>query len=804
MRRNSASHAWRQSRRLLPLMMCVVLLVACSGADARKARYLEKAQELVAEQDFDKAQLELRNALQIDPHYVDAQLLLAEVAEKVGDPRRALQMYQSALEQSPTNGKARTGLARLYVFGGLPEKGIEIAEAGLTATPDDPDLLVVRGMAKASMGDIAGATVDAEQAIAKQPNHESGVALLASLYLRKDRVDDARTMVEAATSKAPKNTDLRFVLADIYVRSDRPRDAERVLREIVAIQPAQLAHRNRLARFLMVEGRRDDAEKVLREAVAQNPESLEAKSALITFLASGASFEIAEKSLLQFVQATPKDQDLRLLLGDFYARRGKWPQAQSVYQEIVKLDGTGAQGLAARNRMALQASSEKRLDEVSRLVEEVLAANPQDNDALILRADLALAKGDSAAAIADLRAVLRDQPTAVPVQRALAQAYTRSNDLALAEETLNRALELSPGDPQLQVDLAQFLARSGHPDRAVQSLQKAVAEAPDNLAAQEQLFLLYFQQEDFAKARETAKSVQQARPDTPQGSYLAGLVDRAEGKNADAQAAFEAALKLKPTAVEPLQALVDLLVSEKRGDVALAKVADVVKNQPKNPVARNMQGDLLLTSGRSADALKAFDAAIGLAPKWWVPYRGKALAELKSAAGVEAEKTLLRGIEATDGAPTLVVDLATIYERSGRADEAIKMYDTLLKQAPTSDLLANNLAMLLSTYRSDAQSLERARQLSDKFRDSQAAAYVNTSGWVAYRQGRYDEAVALLQRASEKEPKSALMRYQLALAQIKTGKVDEARSNLESVVKLDGQSRLADQAQQQLEQLRRS
>ena len=195
--------------------------------------------------------------------------------------------------------------------------------------------------------------------------------------------------------------------------------SEKLLREVIKLEPAVVGHRYTLARFLVADKRVEEAAQVVREVIAQEPENLEAKTALVNLLAAGQSFEAAEKELLGFVKTLPKDMEVRLALGDFYNDRGKRAQATRVYDEIVKLDGDGARGLAARNRLAANAVREQRLDDATSLVNEVLAINAQDNDALILRADMALARGDAPAAITDLRAVLRDQPEAVPVQRAL-------------------------------------------------------------------------------------------------------------------------------------------------------------------------------------------------------------------------------------------------------------------------------------------------------------------------------------------------------------------------------------------------
>jgi tetratricopeptide (TPR) repeat protein len=640
-------------RLLAKFTITIVVLVglsACGGAEARKERYFEKAKVLVAEQDYDKAQIELRNALQIDPNYLEAQLMLADVASRLGDPRRAFQMYQAVHEQDEENPVARAGLARIYMFGGLPEKALELVEPGLVKNPNDAVLLTVRGAAKARLGDTAGAIADAEHALEQAPADENAVALLASLYAKEHRIDAAVALLEDAVGTHADSIELHLILTDLYLKSGNLRDAERMLRTVVELKPEQFSYRADLARFLIAEERIAEAEQVLRGAVEAIPDNLDAKAALVNLLASRDSFEAAEQQLLAFVEKSPKDLELRQLLGDFYAGRGQRDKAADVYREIVRTDAYGPMGLAARNRQASMAIAEKRIDVAEPLIAEVLGVNPQDNDALVLRADIALARGDTATAIADLRAVLRDQPTLVPVQRALAQAYLQSNDVALALETLNKAIETSPGNSQLRVDLAQVLVSSGEEDRALKSLEDVVAATPEDLAAQELLFRLQVAREDLPGARRTATAVKAARPDLPQGDYLLGLVSGAENKIADATASFEAALKLRPDAAEPLTALVGLLVSQGRAEDAIARVRRASAEQPQNAVARNLLGELLASRNRFPEALVAFDEAIALTPAWWVPHRGKALAQLATGDANAAMQTMRRGLDASGGA----------------------------------------------------------------------------------------------------------------------------------------------------------
>ena len=132
--------------------------------------------------------------------------------------------------------------------------------------------------------------------------------------------------------------------------------------------------------------------------------------------------------------------------------------------------------------------------------------------------------------------------------------------------------------------------------------------------------------------------------------------------------------------------------------------------------------------------------------------------------------------------PGLVVELAQLYEKHNRVDEAIARYDAWLKKNPRTQLAANNLAMLLITYRTDRASLDRASELTRGFDSSTEAAFLDTDGWVHFKRAEYADALPPLQRAVERAPESHLIHYHLGMAELQAGRTDRARAELQTAV----------------------
>src|SRR5215472_17036807 len=93
------------------LFLCALAMVGgCGGAKARFASHMQRGEQYVANGVYDKASVEVRNALQIEPRNARARYLNVVVAERRSDVRTALCSYQGAIDVDPDYPDARAGL----------------------------------------------------------------------------------------------------------------------------------------------------------------------------------------------------------------------------------------------------------------------------------------------------------------------------------------------------------------------------------------------------------------------------------------------------------------------------------------------------------------------------------------------------------------------------------------------------------------------------------------------------------------------------------------------------------------------
>ena len=764
------------------VLAATALLSACGGAQSRFDSHMKRGQEYFAQGDYTKASIEFRNAVQIEPKNVQARLAAGRVAEKLQHPREAYGLYQSVVDSAPDNAEGAEDFGRLLVLSRQTDEALKVIEPALVKHPDDATLLTLRAAARQQQKNSDGALADVERALQIDPNNEEAIQVRAGFYKQAGDLAAARKLVEGAVAKAPKSQMLHEMLVDLALAANDPDQAVQQLDVLIKLQPGELRYRLQRALLDARRDKLDDAQRTLEAAVKELPKNDEAKLALVDFLSSKRAPAEGEKALRDFVAKSPDDYDLRLMLGELLQRSRSYPQAIDVYNEIIKRDADGPKGLTARDRLADIALAQGREADARKLVDEVLAKNAHDADALTRRAEMELAKSDAAAAIGDLRAVLRDRPRSVPLQTLLARAYWLNGEPALSEQTLHAALDIAPNSLAVNEDLAKLLLETHRPEKAVEIMEHAVHDAPQDASARILLIRTYLAKPDNAAAKAAALDLQTLVPASGAGAYFAGLADAGQNKLDDAKKELEQSLKLQPDAFDTLSALARLDVARGQPQAAIALLKTAADQDSNNAPVLNLLGELYLGQKDLPHAQDALTRATVAAPKWWIPYRNLALVKLAGSDTDGAIAAYKAGLALAPTDPELVSELALIYEGHGRTDEAIATYDAAYRLNPKSTGIANNLAMLLVTYRTDRASLDRARDLSSGFASSEDGRLLDTNGWVHFKRGEYAEALPVLGRAIDKVPDSRQIRFHYAMAELHAGQADRAKTDLETAL----------------------
>ena len=778
--------------RTVALCAAMVLLTACSSKAGRVQSGLEKGAEFVRLADYDKANVEVRNVLQIDPKNAQAFFISAQIAENKGEFQRAFGSYSKAVELKPDHIEATVGLARIYMLAGETEKSNKAVADALALNSNDIGARTVKAALVARKGDVPAAIEQAKALIAEQKTVPPETSMmLAGLYISQRDTSNALSVVEAAMKNHPKNLSLLQVAAQIAGESSdaaMKTKAEEFFRQTTELAPKNTALWNAWAAYLARTNQIDRTEAVLRASVKSQPDDSARRLVLLDFLSTRKGRDVAEKEFLAAIADKPKDASLRLGLVNLYRTDGRAADARRVLQETIELGKDTPAGLSARNQLAAEKLAQGKVADARALIGEVLTASPRDGTALVIRGRMLMADGDARSAIIDLRAAAKDQPGSPEIAGLLAQAHRSAGEPQLAREVLVDAVKFKADNAELHLLLAADMADAKEYKEASAEVEAALKAAPTNMRAYDMKAQIALIQKDTAGAEKTFASLKTLFPEEPAGFLKLGQLYSDQKKYDAALKEYDAASTMAPNAPGPMLSAIGILIAQRKFDEANVRIDALMAREPKNVLPYQLRGDVAVARGDLALAEQSYRKMIEFAPL--VPAGYQSLARVMAMrSNIGGSITALeQGEKAIPADLSIPGSRAEWLARAGRNDDAIALYEALLKRAPDDDSYANNLAYLLIETKGDKASLERALTLTQRFKESNNPGYLDSLGWAQYKLGQYAEAAPILERAVQRAPNSPLLQLHLGLALHKKGDVVRAQEFLRKAV--DSKSKL--------------
>ncbi|MBK9664224.1 MAG: tetratricopeptide repeat protein [Gammaproteobacteria bacterium] len=777
----------RSSRSLLHifLALCLATLVACTGGEERQAQYLKRAQEHFDAGNFDKAMVEAKNVLQINSDNVAGRYLLAQLHEQEQNWEQMFANLKLVIDLDPKHVPARIKLGQMFYANALYDETLEQADAVLALQPDNADAHTLRGSVFYKQGNNTAAEAEAELALKTEPTNVGAISVLSAVYGDTDP-ERALAIIGDGLARQTQNATLQLLKIRVLEQNHREEEALAVYRELVEAYPDNLFYHYRLVRYLEEHGRTDEAEAALRSIVNTSPDNVQLKLWLTQFLANNRNPELAETTLKGFIEQQPKLYELRFALGKLYTAMVRVADARAVYQQIVELDGNGADALLARNKLVELALAEQDQAGADALLAEIFAVEPENSEALITRARIALLARDVKTATGDLRTVLRNAPDNVVALRLLAGAHESEGALDLALDNYRQILGVVPSDHEAAYNVARLALAQGETDAAQLTLESLTEAKPDYVDAQRLLIATLGHQEkwDVALARTEALI---ANPDTKaMGLYLRGRIQFDRKQYAESAESMEQALALEPAIVEALGFVVNARQQLGEPAVALAYVQAHVAAHPEHAHAYELLGALQQQAGDVAGAQASWRRAIELAPAQLGSYSRLATQLARSDDWDGATAVLQAAIDANPRSADLQVALGELLLERQKVDEALAAYEAALRLQPNMPVAANNLAAIIADHRTDEPSLRRALALAQPLEELQQPAFLDTLAWVNYRLGNSARTVSLLNAAIGLGGDAPVYHYHLGMAYHSQNQLELAREHLSLAVATTG------------------
>jgi tetratricopeptide (TPR) repeat protein len=505
------------------------------------------------------------------------------------------------------------------------------------------------------------------------------------------------------------------------------------------------------------------------------------------------------------LQAAPGNLEAWLLKSQLLNAANDYPGAAAAYERVLALNPQS--GVALNNLACLDSEHLGQLDKAYELAKKARLLQPFDPATADTLGWVLFHKKDYAAARALLQESAARLPRDAAVQLHFGRAAYMQGQEKAATAALQEALRLNPAVEGHEAGrrcldlLALRVDPVGASPAARATLEKRIAETPDDPVALARLTVLYEQSGETDQAVRAGETLLKVNPDN-----VKVMLDLARLYEPNLVAkAFEMAKSAYKTA--PRDPDTAYLLGRLAGQMqdykwALSLLKEAAGNQPGNPGIRFDLARAAYRLGKVSEARTAYQSALDLGLT--APRAEQARQALKLIA--TAESPALIRTAGPDSAAILKTDpdlmvAALVWEQKTNLAAAGQNYEKVLKLHPDFTAAQKNLAGI---YARDPQRIQDASALALKAHQAspEDAELTGMLGALLCQQGDYPAAVNHLTRAVSDRPNDPELYYYLGLAQFHLKESAQSKTALRHALELNLSGPPATEARRLLGQMR--
>lgn len=795
----------RLPRSLFPAALALIAALAlagCETSEEKAERYYLSGMELLAAGDDDRALVEFRNVFQYNGFHKEARRAYADTVLKRGDVKEAYGQYLRLIEQYPDTPDVRRILAELAIGRGDWAEAERHGREAIRLAPDAPGVRAV-ALALDYRKAVMDHNDDARAALAKEARAilaetpDSRIALRILIDQLSAGPDPAAALpeIERALALEPDALDLHVAKLRILAQSGDSAGTGAQLKTMVERFPDNTDARSALIAWYMSEGDIDGAEAFMRQLAGDPTGPVEGHIAVVQLLQATRGIEAAKAELGRLIAANDgtTNADLyRALDATFDFGAGKHDEAIAALETIIKAASPSDQTRRIKIMLAKMLEATGNRVGARASIEEVLAEDVTNVEALKMRAGWLIEEDRPGEAIVDLRAALGQAPRDAAILTLMAAAHERDGSPELAGERLAMAVEVSGSAPEESLRYAQFLMRQGRVQAADTVLTESRRVNPGNVGVLAMLADIALKAQDWPRAQEIAETL--AKLGTAEAVAATRALQAAlllgQNRTEDGLAFLEEQVGKGGDDLAAIQMILQARIRSGKPEEARAYLDSELAKRPDDPGLRLLSAGLHALMGEVPQAEALFRALIAEDPTAELPAR--LLYGLLRSDGrtEEAAAVLKAALAAQPNAATLRWIQAGALEQAGDIDGAIAVYEAMYAVDSGNVVIANNLASLITSHRDDPESLARATAIVRRLKGTKVPAFQDTYGWIAHRNGNHDEALTYLEPAAAGLPNDPTIQFHLGMTYLALGRTEDARRQLARALELAGDSPL--------------
>jgi putative PEP-CTERM system TPR-repeat lipoprotein len=399
--------------------------------------------------------------LKADPKQLRAELAVIglKLNNQLMDKDAAAKRLVELTKAHPEDVATRSAAVALLMEKKDLKQALSLAQEGVTANADKPELIDLLGQAQAASGDRQQAITSFNKLATLQPRSPLGQMRLAELAVQTGDKEAAATALKRAQAIAPGDAELARRVAERAMQIQKP---EIALLAAKGLQTA--APKSPLGWTLegdVARARKDWPAALASyrkaEQVVGDTASVDLAMALHGTLSQAGKKEEAAAYANAWMAKHKQDALFLYHLGDVALQQSDFAQAEQRYQAVLAIN---PQHAAAMNNVAWLRLRAGKPDDGLKFAEKANALRPKMPPYLDTWAEALAAKGQTAKAIEVQKQAVELAPTVPGFRLRLAQLYVAGGNKTDAQAELKRLADLGASfDQQAEVQKLQASIR---------------------------------------------------------------------------------------------------------------------------------------------------------------------------------------------------------------------------------------------------------------------------------------------------------------------------------------------------------
>jgi tetratricopeptide (TPR) repeat protein len=473
--------------------------------------------------------------------------------------------------------------------------------------------------------------------------------------------------------------------------------------------------------------------------------------------------------------------------------RGQLDESIALFEQCTQLRPTNDAPYYALSELYLMKNDQAKSSE---FIQKAAKIDPKNIWYVQELAYMYFEQGNYSESIKQFQRLVEYESRNVEWWYAYAECLAKAGKYSEAIKALEKTEDQVGKHPELTLQKFQLYVQMKQVDKGIAEIEKARKEFPDDPQLLATLVDYYFQTGKVEKAIDFLEQLVVISPENGRAHLALADIYRQQGKLVEAFSELKKAFTSQDVDIDTkMKILIGILESGAKIDPSVKELVDLMAIQhPNEAKAHAIRGDYMLRLENTEEAIVSYKKALEFDKNQYPIWNQVLIMEYQNGEyetlyqdskscleyfptvptvfvlnGISAVQTK-RYTEAVDvlltGKELIVKDNAMLSEVHGQLgeayfglqqlDEAQTNYEKALQLDPSSSLLKNNYAYRLALANVN---LPRALGLIDEVLkgENQSAHYIDTKGFILFRQGKFNEAANLFDQAYQLSPKDKVI-----------------------------------------------